>query len=186
MSKTTYNRDDYNSGDGMLTTVWGPSLWHYLHTISFNYPVNPTRDQKKHYKEFMLNLRHTMPCSHCRNNYIKNLKQHPLNAAALKNRECFSRWMFELHETVNTMLCKKSNLTYELVRDRYENFRSRCTKSVKKRPKRQHKKTRRKKEKGCTVPTYGKKSRCIIKIVPQDSSKHQASFQMDKKCYKKK
>ena len=20
--------------------VWGPSMWHYLHTMSFNYPVN--------------------------------------------------------------------------------------------------------------------------------------------------
>ena len=29
---------DYNSGDGMLTSVWGPGLWHYLHTMSFNYP----------------------------------------------------------------------------------------------------------------------------------------------------
>ena len=47
MSKLTYNSDDYNSGDGMLTSVWGPSLWHYLHTISFNYPVTPTQEQKQ-------------------------------------------------------------------------------------------------------------------------------------------
>ena len=188
MSKLTYNSDDYNSGDGMLTSVWGPSLWHYLHTISFNYPVTPTQEQKQYYKEFIMNLRYTMPCSHCRNNLFKNLKQLPLNAAALKNRETFSRWMFDLHELVNTMLCKKSGLTYELVRDRYENFRSRCTKSKLKTKKLRsaNKKTRKRKEKGCTVPTYGKKSRCIIKIVPQDTSKDQSSFQMDKKCYKKK
>ena len=30
-------KKDYLSGDGMLTSVWGPSLWHYLHTMSFNY-----------------------------------------------------------------------------------------------------------------------------------------------------
>ena len=28
----------------MLTSVWGPSLWHSLHTISFNYPVKPTKE----------------------------------------------------------------------------------------------------------------------------------------------
>ena len=40
----------------MLTSVWGPSLWHTLHTISFNYPVKPTKQQKKHYKTLIMNL----------------------------------------------------------------------------------------------------------------------------------
>jgi predicted NAD-dependent protein-ADP-ribosyltransferase YbiA (DUF1768 family) len=31
----------------MLTTIWGPSQWHFLHTMSFNYPVKPTPEQKK-------------------------------------------------------------------------------------------------------------------------------------------
>ena len=30
-----YSEKEFNSGDGMLTAVWGPSLWHTLHTISF-------------------------------------------------------------------------------------------------------------------------------------------------------
>ena len=38
------------------------------------------------------------------------------------------------------------------------------------------------KEKGCTEPLYGKKSKCIIKIVPQEDKG--ATFQMDKKCVK--
>ena len=188
MSNATYNRDDYNSGDGMLTSVWGPSLWHYLHTISFNYPVDPTNEHKKYYKELILNMMYTLPCSHCRKNLKKNLRMCPLTTTSLKNRDNFSLWMFNLHETVNKMLCKKSNLTYELVRDRYENFRSRCTKERKTKKKERKRKAntvkRRKKEKGCVTPTYGKKSKCIIKIVPQD--KNEPSFQMDKKCYKSK
>ena len=48
---------DYNSGDGMLTSVWGPGLWHYLHTMSFNYPSNPTKNDKKNYKNFMMSLK---------------------------------------------------------------------------------------------------------------------------------
>ena len=47
-----FNKSDFKSGDGMLTSVWGPSLWHYLHTMSFNYPIHPTAQQKKHYKYF--------------------------------------------------------------------------------------------------------------------------------------
>ena len=41
---------DYKSNDGMLTSVWGPSLWHSLHTISFNYPNNPNMDLNPRFK----------------------------------------------------------------------------------------------------------------------------------------
>ena len=51
-----FSQDDYNSGDGMLTTIWGPSMWHYLHTMSFNYPVEPSCDDKRNYMEFIMNL----------------------------------------------------------------------------------------------------------------------------------
>ena len=50
--KLIYNKKDYYSGDGMLTSIWGPAIWHYLHVISFNYPVTPTNLQKKNIKIF--------------------------------------------------------------------------------------------------------------------------------------
>ena len=37
MGKKVFSENDYNSGDGMLTSVWGPPMWHTLYTISFNY-----------------------------------------------------------------------------------------------------------------------------------------------------
>ena len=36
--KRVFKTTDYNAPDGFLTSVWGPALWHTLHTISFNYP----------------------------------------------------------------------------------------------------------------------------------------------------
>ena len=36
IKKRVFSKKDYSSGDGMLTSVWGPSLWHSLHTISFS------------------------------------------------------------------------------------------------------------------------------------------------------
>ena len=35
-SNKKYTRKQYNSKDGMMTAIWGPSLWHALHSISFN------------------------------------------------------------------------------------------------------------------------------------------------------
>lgn len=184
-----YSKKHFNSGDGMITSTWGPPLWHVLHTISFNYPVRPTRKDKKHYREFILNLKNILPCKYCRDNLKKNLKVLPLTNKDLKNRDKFSRWVFKLHELINTMLGKKSGLKFCDVRERYEHFRSRCTEEKKKYTLKQIKKAQNKtkkvhkKEKGCTEPLYGMKSKCIVKIVPNNTKGK--SFQMDKKCVKK-
>ena len=93
----------------MLTSVWGPSLWHTLHTISFNYPVKPTKkDKEDNYKRFILSLKHVLPCKYCGLNF-KNLKDVPLNDKALKNRANFSRWMYNMHEHINKMLGKNQD-----------------------------------------------------------------------------
>ena len=200
--KVMYSKREFNSGDGMLTTVWGPSLWHSLHTISFNYPVEPTKEDKKHYRDFIHSLCYVIPCKYCRMNLRNNFKSLPLKMSDMKNRDTFSRYIYNLHELVNKMLKKRSGLTYNDVRKRYEHFRARCNagtpkdvwskKTIKKHARSTMKqsaqeRTRKNKkpEKGCTEPLYaGSKSKCIIKIVPQESSGN--TFQMDKKCEKKK
>lgn len=179
------------SGDGMLTTVWGPAMWHYLHTMSFNYPVHPTAEDKRHYRDFVVNLQHVLPCKYCRMNLANNFRKRPLQMCHMKNRETFSRYIYELHELVNTMLHKKSNLTYCDVRERYEHFRSRCTDPppklfsfARRRRSATTKKKNQKKETGCTEPLYGKKSKCIINIVPQEQKAE--TFQVDAQCVKRK
>ena len=181
--KHVFSKKDYNAGDGMLVSVWGAPMWHYLHTMSFNYPVNPTSKDKKHYRDFVLNLQYVLPCKYCRMNLTNNFKKKPLQMCHMKSRETFSRYIYELHETVNKMLHKKSNLTYCDVRERYEHFRSRCTEEKPKVFTFKKSVTRRKKEKGCTEPLYGKKSKCVINIVPQEDKS--ATFKMDKKCIKR-
>jgi hypothetical protein len=163
----------------MMTAVWGPSMWHYLHTMSFNYPVHPTTADKRHYRDSILSMKHILPCRHCRENLVRNLAAHPLRACHLANRDAFSRYVYRLHETVNDMLGKKSGLTYCKVRERYEHFRARCTED---RPKLFDFRTTRKREKGCTEPLYGKKAKCVIKIVPQDTKCE--TMQIDSKCMK--
>jgi hypothetical protein len=188
-----YSTEEYNSGDGMLTSVWGPPMWHYLHTMSFNYPVLPTNTQKRKYRSFVLSLQHVLPCKYCRMNLTKNLASLPLTMDVMASRNTFSRYIFALHELVNKMLNKTSNLTFEEVRERYEHFRSRCTDTgipmataTTPTTLSNHKTHKRKgkKEMGCTQPLYkGKKSKCILKIVPQEEKG--STFQMDKKCMKR-
>ena len=176
-----FTKKQYNSGDGMLTSVWGPSMWHYLHTMSFNYPTEPTNENKKHYKNFVKNLQYTLPCKYCRINLKNNFKVHPIKECHMKNRETFSRYIYELHELVNKMLKKKSGLKYCDVRERYEHFRARCSNE---KPKIFKFNKTKKKEKGCTEPLYGKKAKCIIKIVPNE--KKCKTLEIDSKCLFKK
>ena len=181
--KYVFNDLDYHSGDGMMTSVWGPPLWHVLHTMSFNYPVNPTDEQKKHYFNFYNNLKNVLPCRYCRENLTNNLSKLPLTMEVFKNRDTLSKYVYDLHETVNTMLGKSSGLSYEDVRDRYEHFRSRCLedpKKIKDTPKTKTDAI----EKGCTEPLYGVKSKCVLNIVPRDD--RTSSFKMDPKCILKK
>lgn len=180
-----FKKGDYYSGDGFLTTIWGPSQWHMLHTISFNYPVQPTIEDKKNYRDYVLSLQNVLPCGACRKNLKTNFKHIPLTMKSMKNRDTFSRYIYNLHEMVNKMLKKKSNLSYCDVRERYEHFRSRCVDDRPKVYKYSEMKTRKnkgEKENGCTEPLYGKKARCILNIVPQEEKGQ--SIQIDKKCIK--
>lgn len=183
-TKRLFNKKDYLSGDGMLTSVWGPSMWHYLHIISFNYPNNPTKFLKQKYKQFLLNLQYTLPCKYCRINLKNNFKKFPLKDEIFENRDNFSRYIYNLHELINKMLGKKSNLSYCDVRDRYEQFRSRCVLDKPKIFKYKNNFNKTKKEKGCTTPLYGKKSKCVINIVPQETKCK--TFNIDKQCLKHK
>ena len=156
---STFEDKDYSSNDGMLTYIWGPPLWHSLHTMSFNYPVSPSREQKAHYFLFFKSLENVLPCKYCRDNLKENFKILPLNTKVLANRYSFSKWLYDLHNLVSKNLGKPISLSYEQVRDRYENFRSRCVVDIK---------DTVKKENGCVIPLYGKKAKCILNIVPDD------------------
>lgn len=174
--KYIFSEADYLSGDGMMTAVWGPPMWHMMHTISFNYPIKPTIKEKKHYFNFYSNLKNILPCRYCRENLEKNFKTLPLTEDVFANRSTLSKYIYDLHELVNKMLGKTSNLSYEDIRDRYEHFRSRCLQDPKD--------INSKIEKGCTEPLYGIKSKCVMNIVPRDD--RLKSFKMDPKCILKK
>ena len=179
-TKKIFKSRDYESDSGMLTSVWGPGLWHSLHAISFNYPIKPTKNDKCHYRNWIQNLKYVLPCKYCRINLVKNFKCMPLLDRHMRNRKTFSRYIYDLHELVNKMLDKKSNLSYGDVKERYEHFRARCTnENIIRNQKTRNKKTR-KKENGCTDPFYGVKSKCILKIVPHET--RAKTFHIDRSC----
>ena len=185
-SKCIFKKDDYESSDGMLTYVWGPPLWHFLHTMSFNYPVKPTKDDKQNYMNYIHSLKFILPCKYCRVNLKRNLKETGFSIKCMKNRDTFSTFVFNLHNLINEMLGKKNILTYEDVKERYENFRSRCNKKTQKvkhfkmEKGKQCNKNKKEKELGCVSPINGIKSKCLITIVPKNIRRR--TFKVDPRC----
>jgi len=84
-------------------------------------------------------------------------------------------YVYSLHELVNKMLGKKSGLSYDDVRERYEHFRSRCGKKTKNKGKvfkmkvNMKKSGTKKNHRGCTEPIHKVKSKGVIHIVPHNT-----------------
>ena len=84
----------------MHPKIWGPSGWLFLHTITFNYPINPTQDQKIKHKELFENLKYTLPCARCAQHYSNNFKKYSLDEA-LQTRDKLINWLIDIHNEVN-------------------------------------------------------------------------------------
>jgi hypothetical protein len=113
--------NNYNSNDGFRPGFWGPPLWFFLHCISFNYPVKPTRTEKQSYFDFIHTLPYVLPCRLCRE-HLEIEIAYNFTFDVMKNRESFSKWMHQLHNSINKKLNKKEH-RYEHVRDVYETYR---------------------------------------------------------------
>jgi hypothetical protein len=102
----------------MNQNIWGPHLWFSLHSISFNYPLKPTIEDKNNYKNFFLNLQEVIPCSVCKKNYKRHLNEHPIQDY-LDNRKSLVYWLIDMHNMVNVEIGKKL-FSYDIVIKKYE------------------------------------------------------------------
>ena len=102
----------------MHPEFWGPSGWKFLHSVTFQYPIKPTVNDKAHYKEFFNSLKHTLPCEKCAYHYTAHLRKFPIDSA-LETRETLVRWLINVHNEVNKSLGKREYF-YEEVIDIYK------------------------------------------------------------------
>jgi len=89
----------------MQTIKWGPGLWTSIHCMTFNYPINPSEQDKENYKNFFNLLGNMLPCIYCRQSYIIFLQFMPIDLF-LNDRYGCTYWAFSLHNLVNTKIGK--------------------------------------------------------------------------------
>lgn len=102
----------------MNQNIWGPHLWFSLGTMTLVYPLRPSNEDKKNYKNFFMNLQHVIPCSVCKNNYKRHIREHPIDNF-LENRKTLFNWVVDIHNMVNGETGKKI-LSYDVVLKKYE------------------------------------------------------------------
>ena len=159
------------SSNGFQTHVWGPPAWFFLHTITFNFPLNSTATQRRQYLQLFNSLKYTLPCRACRESYkhIVTSGNTKLNINVMKSRSSVSRWFYRVHNRVNKRIGSKNKKTYSEISKFYENIRASCAPGPT--------------VHGCTQPTRGIKKRSIIHIVPRNCARKD-SIQLHPRCKK--
>ena len=166
------SQEDY-SKNGMQTRVWGPAGWIFLHSIAQNYPQEPTIEQKEHYRSFFRLVGTVLPCRYCRESYQQFINEPDtrLDDNVMRDRTTFTKWLYDIHNKVNKKLDVQEQISFKEVTDKYESFRSKCTKSA---PVHLEKAVH-----GCTNPSKNGslRKKCEIKIVDVDENGNRvASF----------
>ena len=95
--------------------IWGPNAWLFLHTITFNYPKNPTVIDRNNYYDFFNSLQNVLPCPKCQEHFKLNLQKFPIQ---LQSRRHLVQWLINIHNAVNFQNGKEA-WTYDEVYDKY-------------------------------------------------------------------
>lgn len=158
-----------NSGNGFVSSIWGPALWMVIHCISMNYPSTPTDEDRHNYGTWFEGLAHVLPCGTCRTNFKTNLKEIEYDREKhLESRLMFSYIVYKLHNSVRKMQGKSTDMTFIECILFYEQFRAQdCTPNT------------ASGEGGCFAKTG---LTCTLVIAPDKKSVNDGRFTIDPSC----
>jgi hypothetical protein len=97
----------------MKPEIWGPHAWVFLHSVTLEYPENPTEQDKVNMVNFINSVGLVLPCQKCRNNFKSHLDKTPLTEEVIKCKTNLVKWMIDIHNCVNKMN-NKPELSYEV------------------------------------------------------------------------
>ena len=126
----------HNGNNGLVTKIWGPPGWKFMHSVAYGYPLNPTDKHKKYYKHWFQTIGKILPCGACRTSYSNFIStgDTKLTNEVMKNRGTLTKWFFKVHQAVNNKLKMDYGSTYKNVTAQYEAYRAK-DKSLSKRQK---------------------------------------------------
>lgn len=156
-----------SENNGMITKIWGPPAWVFLHSVTMGYPVECDPENKDHIIRknnmisFFNSIGHVLPCKYCRESYNEYINELPIENH-LETRIDLAKWLYDIHNKVNYKLGIPLCDIPEFIEiyDRYEQYRAKCTITEQTTQKQRE----INKEKGCVVPHDGIPKTCSIEI----------------------
>jgi len=157
---------DPDIDNGMMTKVWGPTGWLFLHCITFGFPYTINKNNIDHkgkqedYYNFFYYLGKVMPCRYCRESYQDFFQQLDLSKS-LQSRKQISKWLYDIHNKVNHKLgVPECNIpTFTEINELYESYRAKCKKTT-------DAERDNNTKKGCITPADGTPRKCVVKVIP--------------------
>lgn len=159
------NNNTNNVNNGLMTKVWGPPGWMFLHSITMGYPlkINDFNEnhiiRKNNTKLFFESIGHVFPCKYCRISYLKFIDELPIDNF-LDSRKNLAFWLYQIHNKVNHKLgVPKCDIpSFKKIYQKFDSYRAECSKTT-------HSQRIKNLNKGCVVPKDGKKRKCVIKVI---------------------
>ena len=101
--------------------IWGPKAWNLLHAFSMNDSLKINNKKKHQYYIFYTSFIYILPCEICSKHYEEII--YYINPFIEKNitREYLIKWVFDAHNTVNSLLDKKEYLYNDFIKNHKTN-----------------------------------------------------------------
>jgi hypothetical protein len=117
------SEEKYN--EGLMTVIWGSNFWETMHNVSFGYPLNPSKNDKKNYKLFYTIIKYVLPCCECKHHYREHTTKGKLKITddIFKNKHTLTKWVYDLHNLVNKQNNVLYDITFDDVCNKYESYR---------------------------------------------------------------
>lgn len=121
--------DPQRNHPGLLTAMWGPAAWTFLHAITFSYPQTPGEADKVRFQTFWNTLQGLLPCPNCRTHFGQHTATGgimQLTAKDLSSRAALVNYVYRFHQGVSATLGKTFALPFETMVQRFETCRALC------------------------------------------------------------
>ena len=162
-----------SENNGMITKIWGPPAWVFLHTVVMGYPAKLDETLSDHVTRknsmtmFFNHISNILPCKYCRESYNHFITEMPIDKH-LSSRIELAKWLYDIHNKINAKLgVQLCNIPeFSEVYDKYENYRATCTITQQTTEKEKVIKSKQ----GCISPSDGVKKSCSIIIKDEDDN----------------
>jgi hypothetical protein len=100
---------------------WGPSMWEFLHAMTFAYSNNPSEEEQTAAVDLFESLKHVLPDQLSRENWEVLMSDMPVQPN-VHSKEALTRWLYNVHDVINSQE-ENARPSFEDISTKYTNWK---------------------------------------------------------------